>query len=93
MTTNQLVAEILNAIAKQTDLSSLVGVLISGLGSMFTALLGFGVKFLRDMSHSVDRLNTNIEVLIHKTDNHETRIDDHENRLRLFETTKKEEDE
>lgn len=90
MTTNQLVAEILNAIAKQTDLSSLVGVLISGLGSMFTALLGFGVKFLRDMSYSVDRLNTNIEVLIHKTDNHETRIDDHENRLRSFENKKEE---
>lgn len=46
------------------------------------SIAGFGVKFLRDLSKSVEQLNQNICVVILRIDNHEKRLDDHETRLR-----------
>lgn len=47
-----------------------------------TAIGAFGVKFLRDLSLAVNKLNTHIEVLVTRVDSHEDKISDHEERLR-----------
>lgn len=41
----------------------------------------FGVKFLRDLSRSVDRLNIHIGDVIDSIAHHEHRLNDHESRL------------
>lgn len=53
--------------------------------TLIVSIAAFGVKFLRDLSKSVDQLNHNILVMIGRVDNHEKRIEDHELRLRGIE--------
>lgn len=93
MSTNDILAQAFNHILEHGHLLDLIGIVLSGIGSAVTAMIGFGVKFLRDMSKSIDRLNTNIEVLIARTDVHEKRIADHEERIRVVERINTEGDE
>jgi hypothetical protein len=53
--------------------------------TIIVGVAAFGVKFLRDLSKSVEQLNQNILVILGRVDNHEKMIDDHESRLRSIE--------
>lgn len=47
-----------------------------------TFVVTWGVKFLRDLAHSVNDLNKNISLIVQRVDGHEKSIKDHELRLR-----------
>lgn len=55
-----------------------------------TAVGGFGVKFLRDLSNNVAELNKTFAVLVTRVDTHQKQIDDHEDRIREVETSGRE---
>lgn len=44
-----------------------------------------GVRFLKDLTHSIDRLTVSIGTVIERIDNHEARLNNHESRIKDLE--------
>lgn len=44
-----------------------------------------GVRFLKDLTNSIDRLTISIGTVISRIDNHEVRLNNHETRLKDLE--------
>ncbi len=82
-----LISQALQYVINHGNPIDILGIVLSAVGSAITAMIGFGVKFLRDVSISVNRLSTNIEVLITRTNSIEKLVLDHEGRLRVVEKT------
>lgn len=59
---------------------------LGGLGTIATGLTGLGVRALHRMSTSMGHLNSNIETIIKRIDEHDRTLIDHEARLRIEET-------
>lgn len=59
-------------------MQQLPGLVVTGL----VAVVGCGVKFLRDMARSVEQLNQNISIMVHRLNLHDEKLEDHEGRLR-----------
>lgn len=48
-------------------------------------IASYGLKFLSDITKSIQRLNENILLVIQRVDRHEELLDDHEERIREVE--------
>lgn len=85
MQSQDLIAKGLEYVLKYGSPSDIIGLILSGIGTAGTTIIGFGVKFIRDLARSVSDLNTTLAVLVEKTKNHDNVIVDHEARLRKIE--------
>jgi adenosine/AMP kinase len=91
-TTYELITIAVQRLIFESHPSELVTFSTSTLGSILTGVIGFGIKYLRDLNRSVTALNASIEILIKLNESQDERLIDHEMRLREAERLAKSED-
>lgn len=94
-----IVQQVLEYILKHGDAADVLGLIMSAVGSVVTGMVACGVKFLRDLTRSVDRLNDTMERVIdeqkedrQKDAKRDERIMDLTARVRVVERLIEEED-
>ena len=97
MSTQELIAIIVDfAMEKDVDIVDAIAAAATLVGSAIAGAVGLGVKALRDLVRSVDKLNHTVEGVIERQDDTEDELDethdtlvDHEARIRVIESRAK----
>ncbi len=85
MNSAQWIVDLVTYITQHGNAVDMLGLVMSTVGSALTAVMGFGVKFLRDLAKNVKSLDSTIAILVLRANDHEEEIKDHEQRLRWVE--------